>query len=310
MLNRFKQNDTFVCDDLTISPTNTVKHVPKGQTVGRVLCSGAQKIFRVRGDGVELDLAYTTWDNGERDIRTAYRVKGPAALRRLEGGRLRLGIRPVNHNQIDAKNKLWVQLSQARVRKETLNKWSTLHKASWEELDDGAGLDSFETLEQVGALHLGTKEEVLASTDNKRFYLCAIFDEENELFPVVAFVVTRVLPLINEYTVSKENLTADKGKSISLDNFQRRLEQIEFGIGEDRGYTKCTACNEPFAIKYSELTGKYCVECFKEIEFGIIPKITPDVGAGTPFYYSSEDDDPSVHNARRIRENGQKNEDS
>ena len=37
-------------------------------------------------------LTYSNWETGERDIRTAYKVIGPAPLRRLQGGRMRLPI--------------------------------------------------------------------------------------------------------------------------------------------------------------------------------------------------------------------------
>ena len=198
-LNKFEDNGSFVCGDLTICPTDKIKKIDKGQTIKGVSCSGEQKIYEVRGEGVKLDLGYTTWANGERDIRTAYRVKGPVALRRLERG-LRLQINP-SSNSGTGQNFDYVILKQARIKNGTFNKWSTLCKANKEGLDRGSGLDSFKILESAGAIYLGTKEELFGASDRNRSFLCAKFEKNDDFFPIVAFVVTRVLPLINEYTV-------------------------------------------------------------------------------------------------------------
>ena len=85
------------------------------------------------------------------------------------------------------------------MREDTVNRFPALRKATWEELEEGAGVDPVEIFKRAGALHLGTKEKLLEASDKSRSYLCAVFDINNEIFPVVAFVVTRVLPLINEY---------------------------------------------------------------------------------------------------------------
>jgi hypothetical protein len=198
--NRSTVSEVFFCGDLSINRTNNFKGIKKGQTVSGVSCSGEQRIYEVRGDNIRLDLGYSAWANGEKDIRSAFEVIGPAALRSLEGGRNRLGLRPVNQPQINGENLIWIELSQSRVREDSFNQRSTLRRANWDELDRGAELDSIETLRQAGAIELGTKEEILGSDDKRRFYLCATFEEKNDLFPIVAFVVTRVLPLSNGYS--------------------------------------------------------------------------------------------------------------
>ena len=207
--NKSNETGTFICGELTIRPTEKIKRIFEGQTSNKITCSGEQKIFEVYGMDLRLDLSYTNWDNGERDIQTAYEVKGPAALRRLDVGRLRLPIQPVDDNR--SSGKMYVFLRQARVKVDTYNKWSNLFKASLRELDEGAGLDAAEIFKQAGAIHLGTKEKLLGATGRSRFFLCAIFEKENELFPVVAFVVTRILPLINEYpaTIRSNNSRND-----------------------------------------------------------------------------------------------------
>jgi hypothetical protein len=211
-LNKSNKNGTFQCGDLTIRPTDRIKRILEGQTSNRIVCSGEQKIFEVSGGGVKLDLAYTSWENGERDIQTDFEVKGPAALRRLDVGRLRLPVQAVGGN--GSLENMYVFLRQARVKVDTYNKWSNLFKADRWELDEGAGLDTVDIFKRAGAIHLGTKEKLLGAADRSRFFLCAIFNKENEIFPVVAFVVTRVLPLINEYPAPVRSSSSRKDSLI------------------------------------------------------------------------------------------------
>lgn len=67
--------------------------------------------------------------------------------------------------------------------------------ASQKELDEGAGLNVRTALVQAGARQIGTKVQLLHEAGTRRNYLCAIFPVEERLVPVVAFLLTRVLPL-------------------------------------------------------------------------------------------------------------------
>lgn len=45
---------------------------------------------------------------------------------------------------------------------------------------------------------MGTRERVLMNKDRNRNRLCAVFEKKNELFPAVAFTVTRIMPLLRK----------------------------------------------------------------------------------------------------------------
>jgi len=105
-INEREGAERFRCGELTIYDTNQIEVIQEGRTVSNEQCSGEQKMFEVRGkDGANLKIAYTTWENGERDI-SAIEVTGPLALRGLERGRLRLEVRLVKSGHFVAKIEL------------------------------------------------------------------------------------------------------------------------------------------------------------------------------------------------------------
>jgi hypothetical protein len=183
------------CRDLTIRLAESELLIRDSETVSKVRCDGVATLFDVSDDqGTHLQVANVSWDTGERDIRAIGKVRGPMPLRRLERGSLRMSVSPLEGG------KAWVELSQARIKPHTLNRWSTLKKASKEQLDEGSGIDTLEALYTAGAERIGEKKTLLGESGRRSTYHCAIFDGSNVVFPVVAFVLTRVLPLLNEYT--------------------------------------------------------------------------------------------------------------
>jgi len=184
----------FSCGGFIIRDTNQMRN-EEGQTGSKKESCGQQRIYDVTDRHTHLTIAYCLWQNGEKDIR-ALDVQGAKAIMRLQHGGLRLGIRQWSKN----KTKAWVELRQARI-KPAQNMWSNLFNATWQELDAGAKIDTHKILTEAGAIQLGTKADLLEVDDNTRARLCALFPPDNTLFPIVAFVVTRVLPLQLEYPV-------------------------------------------------------------------------------------------------------------
>jgi len=134
------------------------------------------------------------WDNGERDVR-AIEVAGPDDLLSLGSGRLRLAVQELEHSTA---GNLYSILRQARIKQKP-SKRSNLYKATVPELNQGAGIDVPRTLLEAGAIKVGTKKNLLGCMDQTQEMQCVIFPRDNELIPVLAFVLTRVCPLIKEY---------------------------------------------------------------------------------------------------------------
>jgi hypothetical protein len=173
---------------ITITDTNQVDTI-EGQTPGRVDATGTARRYKITGPGrLHLQVLDVTWDNGERDIRTVERNGSPQRFDRLCHG-ARLGI-------LKAGPDLMVELRQARM---TTADWSTCHKADLPALDAGAQTNTAKALRQAGAKHVGTRSEVLDDTSCRRNYLCAAFVAEATTVPIVAYTLTRVLPVLNKF---------------------------------------------------------------------------------------------------------------
>ena len=88
-------------------------------------------------------------------------------------------------------------LRQARPGVKDPN-WYTLHRATARQLDEGAGLGVSRVLKGLGAA-VGTQEDLLGDQERMRRCFCVVFPEDDEFITVCAYVLTRVLPIRNEY---------------------------------------------------------------------------------------------------------------
>ena len=165
------------------------RRIKTGYTCSGEKAAATVYIFRidVPEDGV-LELGYCIWSNGERDVRILEASNVCRALRRLEHG-LRQGVHANGRRD-------WVELSQARLKNE---EWSNTFKANRAELDAGAGLGASRLLSKFGATAVGTKERILSDRGRKRGYLCAVFKKNSIEVPITAYLLTRVLPILNGY---------------------------------------------------------------------------------------------------------------
>lgn len=82
------------------------------------------------------------------------------------------------------------------------DEWAGKYKASPSQLNEGAGAGVVGILRKLGAAEIGTKEKILNDDSTKRFYLCAVYGKSSAPVPIAAYILTRVLPLINRYTIS------------------------------------------------------------------------------------------------------------
>lgn len=162
--------------------------VSKKRSVGDVIP------FHVTDDSIDLQLGYTIFINGERDVRTLEVLREYNTFGRLKHG-LRLSILPLSDNP----HKFYAELKQA-YPKDSFDKHETLHPTMAEfDLDQGSGLSLFSELRKAGA-EVGTKQELLCDTGKRSTYLCATFAKENLWVPVIIYTATRILPIANGYT--------------------------------------------------------------------------------------------------------------
>lgn len=161
----------------------------ESMTTSRIKSVGKLTEFFVQGDGVGVLIGYAKFINGNRDIRTLKIYKGVETFDRLTHG-LRLTLQPVP----ESPRMLYAELRQA-FPKDPSTTHQTLHSTMSEaDLDEGAGLPVFSELRKAGA-EVGTKQALLSETGRRAQYLCIRFSKDNMWAPIVAYTVTRILPI-------------------------------------------------------------------------------------------------------------------
>lgn len=171
----------------TVAPTGTVPHA--GQTPSRKHSTGTAACWSVTSREFELSLRDVQWANGERSVHVATVARGPQPIRHLESGRLRLGAFPEGTQYRS-------DLSMARIAPADANEWNNVTNATAAEYAHIHGLDWADRLATALAVRIGTKEDLLGTTDNTKNRLCALYPRAaaGQVLPHL-FVLTRVIPL-------------------------------------------------------------------------------------------------------------------
>jgi hypothetical protein len=105
------------------------------------------------------------------------------------------------------------------------------------------------------------------------------------------------------YEFLREKGIEDKKTQEKYLKFRENLDRIILGLESSTGdnLVKCFACKDSYPQKIAELTGKFCIECYEEIQFGVIAhystKYIPSHKTNLPFNYDRSNDDNSWHNA-------------
>jgi len=184
-----KPRSSFRCGPVVIKFREVRRNV-LGHTCSGTKAVGYKFVFRVSFDRKEfVDIALGIWASEEMDVATEHVESAKPALNRLEHG-LRMGVEPFTDD-------FWsVELRQARISDiKAAKPWSKCFKASMPELNAGAGMDVTRALRRIGAIHIGSKAAVRGDSGRRRDFICAVFNESDLWPPVVAYVLTRVLPL-------------------------------------------------------------------------------------------------------------------
>ena len=179
----------------------------EGETIGKSASIATQHLFDLMApDRLTARIAYVTWSNGEREVRPIARSQwgedkefpdGNQSLYEqfIDRERLRLQITPAFTDGQD-----YVALRQARAAAYSRPQ---LFSAGREDLDGGAGLDCESVLRTAGATCFGTLQELWGETGRSRNLLGACFPRDLRLVPVLAFALTRMLPIMNGMSSEK-----------------------------------------------------------------------------------------------------------
>lgn len=141
-------------------------------------------------DGAVLEVGHVDWSSGERDVRTFSRLTGPAVYDRLTKG-CRLGVSRAGEDG------LW--MCELGIVSYHPDKQPTVIQAKPEDLEQVLGADVRVQLEEAGASAYGRREDILGDTSRRRNYLAVTFTDVTAPVPFVAYVLTRVLPLMTGF---------------------------------------------------------------------------------------------------------------
>ena len=137
-------------------------------------------------DDIAFECAYTVFnDFNAGDVRVLNILDTPSPYSRLaQGGRL--GIASLGDRNY----------CELRAMKFTSENWSNLHRASLKEMNDWLEEDVNKLLQSHGASPIGTRAAIFGDSGPRRDDLAVAFDQNNILVPLVAYVLTRPLPLL------------------------------------------------------------------------------------------------------------------
>ena len=164
--------------------------IENGETSKRRKSSGTAHIFVVTGlPSLEARIAYIDWENGDREVRGLPRSSPSIVLSRLAKG-TRISIS--SHQG----NLEWMELRLSRItQRHPKVAWSNPKQASIDDVNKACAFDVGQTLTAIGAVDLGTREDVIETTNRRRNELCVTFTRDDRIVPLAAFTAVRVLPL-------------------------------------------------------------------------------------------------------------------
>lgn len=158
----------------------------QGETFSNGTQSGQAFAANVRvPDGAILEVGITQWLTGEVDVRTFTRLTGPVIYDRLTKG-ARLGVSEAGGG---------VFTCELGVLSFHADRQPTVIKASEKDLDQVIQGSARHSLMNLGALDVGSREDIYGDTSRRRTYQAVTFARGDATVPVAAYVLTRVLPM-------------------------------------------------------------------------------------------------------------------
>lgn len=159
-----------------------------GITLAGLPTTGVQTLFQVVGPHrLHVWLASIEWCGGEREVRLLRRHSAPLVNEHLLG-RPRIGIETCGDGFLSMDLELAIPPD---------SETGSLHPTSEYELDMAARTCIRCALQSAGATAMGTRQVLLGICDDRRHQLCTTFPQEARRVPAVAFVLTRLAPLVH-----------------------------------------------------------------------------------------------------------------
>jgi len=177
----------------------------EGQSVSGSFGKGSAYFSRVKGPGMDILVADTTWISGERDIQAVRRNDSDELFDQLIN-RLRISVSPTER---------FPKLSLMEMRlavPHSDGSRASAKKFTQEEVAAVIGRDIFPLLTSVRGVIAGTRESLLKDDGRRRTELGVVFNSSDRIAPVVVWTLTRGIALLR-FTNQKTPIPGDFVKS-------------------------------------------------------------------------------------------------
>lgn len=170
----------------------------------RANVEGSARVFFVQGPrNLQCEILDVQLSNGDRWVMVGENFSGPKWMYGQLKDRLKMTIQTRGENQT-------FDLTIPTPGKKTPEAY-TASKASMEDIKK-IQPDFFNTLESEFSVTVGTREEMYEDQSTRRRYLSVIMSKHDCMSPIIAFLVTRILALlqIHEEMVSSDSLKEEQ----------------------------------------------------------------------------------------------------
>jgi len=159
-----------------------------GESISGISGNGNSQFTDVTMEDVEVTLADTKWENGERDVQAVDRKNSPSAVDSLVR-RLRIGV---------YRSPLQEQLAYMELRCAIpdANGRAVIKKLSEKQISTLLGVPLAQLLPSAKGIVLGTREQLFRDDSRRRTELCALFPSSDTQIPAMIWTVTRLMTFI------------------------------------------------------------------------------------------------------------------
>ena len=172
----------------TITNENSSRELPPSLTAFRTREPGDAHLYSVAAaKGTLLFLSYVEWESGNREVRVEEVESDVSNVHRLTHG-LRLSIERV---LFDGRWYDCFALRSARLNSD--DTWSNLYDVSPRAIDEAAGYSAMQALAELGVEHVVKGDKLVGKARHRHF---ALFPVRDQIVPMNAFMITRLLPLL------------------------------------------------------------------------------------------------------------------
>lgn len=168
---------------------HNVRALAPAHTAFRTHEPGVSHLYSVEATkGTLIFLSYVVWESGHREVRVEEAESDAASVARLTHG-LRLSIERVvfQDHSYDC-----IAMRSARLNAD--DSWSNLYDLSLRQIDLAAGFQAVGTLRELGVQHFVNGLQLNRRSVNRQF---ALYPPRDQQIPLHAFLITRLMPLLN-----------------------------------------------------------------------------------------------------------------